>query len=89
MSEANDRHAPIVLGRARQRLGLARDGVDLTARFANRPGDALLAIAAQLAAAGRSPEAAVEEQDDEAMPGQDRIEPALANADRGVEVGRR
>jgi hypothetical protein len=60
------------------------DGVDLATRLTNRIDDSFLLIAAQLAAAGRSPKSTVEDQHYEGMIGGYGIKPPLSNARRRI-----
>jgi len=79
---------PTLLGIAREGLGFARDGEDLTARFADCIDDAVFLVATQLVATGRSPEAAVEDEYDEGVLLQHPLEPAASNARRRIEEWR-
>ena len=56
---------PVFLSVAGERLGLARDRVDLATCLADCIDDSRLPVAAQLAATGRSPEASVEHENHE------------------------
>ena len=76
---------PMLLRVERQRVRFTGDGVDFATRLTNRIDDTFMLIAAQLAAAGRSPKATVEDQHYEGMIGGCRIEPPLSNARRWIE----
>ena len=79
---------PGVLCFARETLGLTGDGKDLASGSPDLLDDSRLANAAQLAAAGRSPQPAVEHQDDELVLVELGVEPPGAYAYRRVEQRR-
>ncbi len=71
-----------------QTLRLTGDGKDLAASGPNLLDDSRTPEAAQLAAAGRSPEAAIEDQNGEGVFGQLGVQPASPHPDRRVEERR-
>ncbi len=74
----------------RQRVRFTGDGVDFATRLTNRIDDTFMLIAAQLAAAGRSPKPTVEDQHHEGVVGDYRVEPTPSYARRWIEQwGRR
>ncbi len=76
---------PMLLRIERQRVRFTGDSVDFATRFMNRIDDSVILVAAQLAAAGRSPKATVEDQHHEGMIGGYGIEPTLSYARRWIE----
>ena len=79
---------PCVLCFARETLGFASDGEDLASGSPDLLDDSRFANAAQLAAAGRSPQPAVEHQDDKLVLVESGVEPPGAYAYRRVEQRR-
>ena len=79
---------PCVLGFARETLGLTGDGEDLASSSPDLLDDSRFAEAAQLAAAWRSPQPAVEHQHDELVLVELGVEPSGAYPDRRVEQRR-
>ena len=74
----------------RQRVRFTGYGVDFAARLMNRIDDTFTLIAAQLAAAWRSPKATVEDQHHEGVVGDYRVEPTLSYPRRRIKQrGRR
>lgn len=63
--------------------------VDLAACLADCVENARLPVAAQLAATGRSPEAAVEHENHERVPCEHRLQPPRSDSDRRIEKRRR
>ena len=71
---------PMLLRVERQRVRFTGDGVDFATRLTNCIDDTFMLIAAQLAAAGRSPKATVEDKNNEGVVDDYRVEPTLSYA---------
>ncbi len=87
ISDRLEGQLPLVFCLRSESLGLARNRIDLAACGPDSIHDSTLPVAPQLGATGRSPEAAIENQDDEFVLAEHRIEPASAGTRRRIELG--